>query len=68
MPTNIVDVDAFTSPVVAPTSGDPRTAASIVQGLQPLGNRTIHLKKKAALRDHEFFNVVSPDPTTLHRA
>lgn len=40
MPTDITDVDAFTAPVVAPASGDARTAASVVQGLQPLANRT----------------------------
>lgn len=40
MPTNITDVDAFTETVVAPASGDARTAASVVQGLQPLANRT----------------------------
>lgn len=40
MPTNITDVSAFTSPVVAPADGDARNAASMTQGEQPLADRT----------------------------
>jgi hypothetical protein len=42
MPQNLTDSDAFTSPVVAPADTDAANAASIVQGLQPLANRTHH--------------------------
>jgi hypothetical protein len=41
-PQNLTDSDAFTSPVVAPADTDAANAASIVQGLQPLANRTHH--------------------------
>ena len=40
MATNLTDVSAFTSPVVAPADGDTRNAASITQGEQPLADRT----------------------------
>ena len=40
MSTNLTDVAAFTSPVVAPEAGDPRTAASVVAAVQPLADRT----------------------------
>ena len=46
MPTNIVDVDTFTAPIVAPASGDPRTAASVETGLQGLSNRTRNLANR----------------------
>jgi hypothetical protein len=40
MATNLTDVSAFTSPVIAPADGDTRNAASITQGEQPLADRT----------------------------
>lgn len=46
MPTNIVDVDTFTSPIVAPASGDPRTAASVATAAQGLANRTRNLANR----------------------
>src|SRR6185295_1478747 len=46
MSANIVDVDAFTSPVVAPTDGDALTAASVIQAIQPLSNRTRNNKNR----------------------
>jgi len=42
MPVNITDSDAFTSPVVAPADTEAANSASIIQGLQPLANRTYH--------------------------
>lgn len=46
MPANLTDVDAFTSPVVVPVDGDVRNAASVVQGFQPLADRTRNLQNK----------------------
>lgn len=46
MSANLVDVDAFTSPVVVPTDGDALTAASVLQGFQPLANRTRNLDNR----------------------
>lgn len=46
MPANLTDVDAFTSPVVVPVDGDVRNAASVVQGFQPLADRTRNLHNK----------------------
>lgn len=47
MPTNITDVNAFTSPIVAPSDGDDLTAASIAAaggvGLQGLSDRARYL-------------------------
>lgn len=40
MPTNITDVSAFTSPVVAPADGDTRNAASVNVAFQSLADRT----------------------------
>lgn len=44
MPTNLAEVVAFTSPVVVPADGDAENAASVIQGFQPLTNRTAYLK------------------------
>lgn len=46
MPANLTDVDAFTSPVVVPVDADPANAASVVQGFQPLANRTFWLHER----------------------
>jgi hypothetical protein len=46
MSANIVDVDAFTSPVVVPTDGDALSAASVIQGFQPLSDRTRNNKSR----------------------
>lgn len=43
MPTNIIDVQTYTNPIVAPASGDPRTAASVATMGQGLANRTAYL-------------------------
>lgn len=43
MSANLTDVDAFTSPVVVPSDGDPENAASVLAGFQPLANRTRYL-------------------------
>lgn len=40
MPTNLTDVSAFTSPVVAPADGDTRNAASVNVAFQSLADRT----------------------------
>jgi hypothetical protein len=40
MPQNITDVATFTLPIVAPASGDPETAASVLTMGQGLANRT----------------------------
>lgn len=39
MPTNLTDVSAFTSPVVAPADGDTRNAASVNAAFQSLADR-----------------------------
>lgn len=44
MPTNIVEVPARGSTIVAPVSGDPVTDASITQGEQPIADRIQHLE------------------------
>ncbi len=43
MTTNITDVDTFTDPVVVPTDGDTRDAASVEAPFQMLSNRTRRL-------------------------
>lgn len=43
MPTNLTEVDDFTTPVVVPNDGEGVTAASVVQFAQPLANRTKNL-------------------------
>lgn len=43
MPQNITDVVTYTAPIVAPASGDPETAASVVTAVQGLANRTAAL-------------------------
>lgn len=43
MPTNLTDVDAFTSPVAIPTDGDTRNAASVLPAFQALADRTRYL-------------------------
>lgn len=44
MPINITDVDTFTDPITAPAGADPASAASIVDVVQKLANRTRWLK------------------------
>jgi hypothetical protein len=51
MSANLVDVDAFTSPVVVPVDGDALTSASVIQGLQPLANRTANLNGRLTATD-----------------
>lgn len=51
MSANIVDVDAFTSPVVVPTDGDALSAASVIQGFQPLADRTRNSKNRLDVID-----------------
>ena len=43
MPADIVDVNAFTSPVVRPVDSDPRNAASVFTPFQALSDRTRRL-------------------------
>lgn len=45
MPANLTDSDAFTSPVVVPNDTEAANAASLIQGFQPLANRTYYLKQ-----------------------
>ncbi|HMI85872.1 MAG TPA: hypothetical protein VK550_17365, partial [Polyangiaceae bacterium] len=45
MPTNIVDSNAFTSPVVRPNDTEAATAASLALFVQPLSNRTYYLQQ-----------------------
>lgn len=49
MPKNLVDVNAFTDPIVVPVDADARNAASVEVGFQGLANRTRHLVSK----DHD---------------
>jgi hypothetical protein len=44
MPQNIIEVPTRGSTVVAPSSGDPVTDASVIQGEQPLADRVAHLE------------------------
>jgi hypothetical protein len=44
MPVTLTEVSEFTTNVVVPADGDNRNAASVVQGFQPLANRTKYLK------------------------
>jgi hypothetical protein len=47
MPLNITDVDAFTDPIVVPTSADPKTSFGYLrQALQGLANRTRNIYNK----------------------
>jgi hypothetical protein len=46
MPVNIIDVSTFTDPVTAPAGGDVRNAASVVDPVQKLANRTRWLKNR----------------------
>lgn len=46
MPTNITDADIFTATVVAPADTEPATAASVIQPVQDLADRTRWLKNK----------------------
>lgn len=48
MPTNIVDVDEFTSPVPVPNDGEACNASSLIQFVQKLCNRTLFLKNAIA--------------------
>lgn len=47
MPINIIDVDEFTDPITAPAGADPANAASVVDPIQKLANRTRHLLNRA---------------------
>lgn len=47
MPTNLTDVDAFTSPVVVPSRTDPRSFSLISAFVQALANRTRYLFNRA---------------------
>jgi hypothetical protein len=49
MPVNLTDDPTTFPTVVAPASADPRTAASVTAGLQPLANRTAYLKALATV-------------------
>lgn len=53
MPHNIVEVDAFTTPIVVPDGADSRSnAAEVVQAIaQALGNRTNRLNIHSAFKD-----------------
>lgn len=46
MTISLTDVDAFTSPVVAPADLESANSASLLQGFQPLANRTHHLNQR----------------------
>ncbi len=47
MPVNITDVDAFTDPVQAPTSGDSKTSYGFLRtAIQGVANRTRNLKNR----------------------
>lgn len=46
MPINIIDVDEFTDPITAPAGADPANAASVVDPIQKLANRTRYLKNE----------------------
>jgi len=45
MPANLTDSNAFTSPVVVPNDTEAANAASLIQGFQPLANRTYYLQQ-----------------------
>jgi hypothetical protein len=55
MAEDLVEVDEFTPAVTAPEDGDDRDAESVVQGFQPLANRTRWLSNRAG---------IGPDGTT----
>ena len=44
MPTNIADVQTFTSPIQVPADGDAANAASVATAFQGLSNRTAYLR------------------------
>lgn len=44
MPANVTDSSTFTSPIVVPTDGDTRNAASVLTAFQGLANRTKYVK------------------------
>lgn len=59
MPIDITDVSVFTDPVTAPAGADPANAASVVDPVQKLANRTRYLYDKfEAVTGH----VVLPSP------
>ncbi len=51
MTQNITDVSTYTDPIVAPSPLEPATAASIVQPIQGLANRTFYLKGQVDTHD-----------------
>ena len=56
MPINIIDVDEFTDPITAPAGADPANAASVVDPIQKLANRTRHIKNRLDLLDVQVDN------------
>lgn len=46
MPTNITDVDTWTTPIAGPADADAQAAASYLPGYQGLANRTLHLANR----------------------
>lgn len=58
MPINITDVSTFTDPITAPAGADPANAASVVEPIQKLSNRTRFLRNKYDVDGH----VVLPAP------
>lgn len=63
MPANIVDVDAFTTPVVVPVDGDDYDASSVEVGFQALANRTLNLQNQVT----DLFDTVKSYPHTVTR-
>jgi hypothetical protein len=47
----ITEVDAFTTPVLAPQLADPRSPTVALAGLQPLANRTKNLNSRLSIRE-----------------
>jgi hypothetical protein len=57
MPSDLTDVDAFTSPVTVPEPGDDRKASSVEGAFQALADRTFNLKNRldgSDAADHVF--------------
>lgn len=52
MPTNLTDVDTFTSPIAVPVGADARTAASVETPFQALANRTRNLDTRTTFNLH----------------
>lgn len=67
MSTNLTDVDEFTSPVVAPEDNELANAESLIDGLQPLANRTRNLKNRLDTIATASFEVDGSDLTPLSK-